>query len=97
MCLFKSPMSGNVMSFTWRGGVTEEQPLFTSLHLFLPFSPSLFPSLASDVRVIELGAQPLAVRSQLMESTWLTDKPTEISCQRAAGPSSTSPPYVAPP
>ncbi len=64
----------------------KEQPLFASLRLFLPLSPFLFLSPASDVRLIELGAQPLAVRSELMESTWLTDKPAENKLSESHGP-----------
>lgn len=50
------------------------QPLFISLCVFFHISPFLFSSLASDVTD---KAWSTAVRSQLIESTWLTDKATE--------------------
>ena len=59
--------------------------LFTSLLLFFPISPCLILSLACDVGLIEPGAQPFAVKTRLMESTWLTDKPTENKLSENCG------------
>lgn len=57
-------------------------PLSITSPLFLHLSSPP----ASDVRLIKLGAQPLAVRAQLMESTWLTDKPTENKLSESCRP-----------
>lgn len=77
-----------ILRSLWEGCIKglvqqKDQTLFTPLRLFL--HPS-FSHQASDVRLIEPRAQPHAVRSGLMESTWLTDKPTENKLSESRGP-----------
>lgn len=58
----------------WRiGRISRYLPPSISCSAFLHLS--FLP--ATDARLIKLGAQPLTVRSRLMESTRLTDKPSK--------------------